>query len=72
MTREELKVGQILADEKNNSYLVYKINDAKNIAYCLNNEFATARICLDDLRYFDVWDEMDMNLLISKLRGEQE
>lgn len=72
MTREELKVGQILHDEKENCYLVYSINNSRNSATCLNNRFNITSIGLDFLQYFHVDEEIDLDLLISELRGEQE
>lgn len=67
MTRDELKVGQILHDEKENSYLVYRINDKKNSAYCLDGSFTNTIIGLDWLKYFHVDDEINIDLLISQL-----
>lgn len=72
MTREELKVGQILHDEKENCYLVYKINNSRNSAACLDNTFTKISIGLDFLQYFHVDDEIDMDSLISELRGKQK
>lgn len=72
MTREELMVGQILHDEKENCYLVCSINDSRNSATCLDNTFTTVSIGLDFLQYYHVDDEIDLELLISELRGEQE
>ena len=71
MTREELRIGQILHDEKENSYLVYRINDKKNSAYCLDDSFTETSIGLDWLKYFHVDDEINIDLLISELRGEK-
>lgn len=70
MTREELRVGQILYDEKENCHLVYSINDSRNSAYCLDNKFRKTSIGLDFLNNFHVYDEIDLELLISELRGE--
>lgn len=70
MTREELRVGQILHDEKENCHLVYSINDSRNSAVCLDNTFTKTSIGLDFLQYFHVYDEIDLELLISELRGE--
>lgn len=71
MTREELKIGQILHDEKENGYLVYRINNNRNSATCLDNRFNITSIGLDFLQYFHVNEEIDLDLLISELRGEQ-
>ncbi len=72
MTREELKIGQILHDEKENCYLVYSINNSRNSAACLDNTFAETSISLDFLQYFHVDEEIDLDSLISELRGKQE
>lgn len=72
MTREELKVGKIIHDEKENCHLVYRINNSGNSADCLDNTFTKTSIGLDFLQYFHVDDEIDMESLIAELRGEQE
>lgn len=72
MTREELRKGQIIHDEKENRYLVYRINNEKNSAYCLDGLFGLVSIGLDFLKYFHVVDEINLDLLISELRGEGE
>lgn len=69
MTREELRVGQIIHDEKENCHLVYSINDSRNSVVCLDNTFTTVSIGLDFLQYYHVDDEIDLELLISALRG---
>lgn len=61
MTREELKVGQIICDEQDNCYLVYRINNSKNSATCLDNRFNITSLGLDFLHYFYVDDEIDMD-----------
>lgn len=72
MTREELKVGQIICDEQDNCYLVYRINNSKNSATCLDNRFNITSLDLDFLHYFYVDDEIDMDSSIAELRGEQK
>lgn len=72
MTREELKVGQIICDAKDNCYLVYKINDKDNNVRCLHESFTNAVIGFPSLNYFHVYDKIDLDSLISELRGEKE
>lgn len=72
MRREELKVGQILHDEKENCYLVYRINNSRNSITCLDSMFNITSIGLDFLQYFHVDEEIDLDSLIAELQGEQE
>ena len=67
MTRKELKVGQIIHDEKENSYLVYSIDDKNNSVRCLDKSFTNAAIGFSFLNYFHAYDEINLDLLISEL-----
>jgi len=60
-----IKPGTVIKDEKNNRYLVCKVDTQKNAIECLDNKFDPIGIGIDFLSGYEFVEDVDMKFMVS-------